>query len=58
MNGRSQIMLPSCLKSRICWSIGEAERLKGSAAHTAEVVVVFYHNYTRMIFYGFLAAFL
>ena len=44
--------------SRLYWSIAEAERLKGSAPITPEVIVVFRENYTRRVMYGFIVAFL
>ena len=40
------------------WSIGEAERLKGSPPDTAEVTSVIYMNYTKKIAMGYIAAFL
>ena len=43
---------------RLCWSIAEAERIKGSAPNTPEVIVVFRENYTRRVMYGFIVAFL
>ena len=56
VGGRSQIWGLCLLKSRLLWSVGEAERLKGSAPHPNEVVVVFFHNYTRMINSAIIAA--
>ena len=56
--GKCRIGLASFLKSRICWSIAEAERIKGSPPWTPEVVVVFQRNYTGRINNGWLNAFL
>ena len=47
------------VSSRIVWSIGEAERLKGgNPPCMPEVVIVFHHNYTRFVIHGFLVAFI
>ena len=46
------------LKNRLLWSIGEAERLKGSAPHTPEVTVVYQENYGRLFNNAYLNAFL
>jgi len=40
---------PSCIGTRICWCIREAERLKGSPPTTAEFMAVFRVNYTTRI---------
>ena len=58
VTGSALVSLPSCLKSRMLWSIGEAEKLKGSAPITTEVVVVFQMNYTNLIKRGYLAVFM
>ena len=50
--------LPGLIKNRIIWSIGEAERLKGSPPYTPEVTVVFQMNFTRWVPKGYLACFL
>ena len=36
-------------RNKLLWSMGEAERLKGSAPHSNEVIVVFRRHYTRMV---------
>ena len=46
------------LKSRVVWSIGEAERLRGSAPYTPEVVAVFQMNYTNWIGRGYIGCFI
>jgi len=46
------------LQNKLLWSMGEAERLKGSAPMTPEVVVVFFKHYTRMFANGYINAFL
>ncbi len=58
VGGRSMIPVTWMLKSRIHASIVEAERLKGSAPNTPEVVVIFHENYTRMIGNGYMNAFI
>ena len=40
------------------WSIGEAERLKGSPGNTAEVAAVIQINYTTKISQGYINAFI
>ena len=45
------------LKKPLMWSIGEAERIKGSAPLFIEVVIVFFKHYTRIFPYGFVSAF-
>ena len=52
------IGLASILASRICWSIAEAEKLKGSPPCTPEFIVVFQENYGRLINAGYLMAFI
>jgi len=52
------IGLASMLASRIEWSIAEAERIKGSAPNTPEVVCAFQHNYTHRINNGYMNAFI
>ena len=51
------IPLPEFLSSRIVWSIGEAERLKGGPVNPVEVTVVFQMTYTRWIYRGYLGLF-
>ena len=46
------------LQNKLLWSIGEAEKMKGSAPTTPEVVVVFFHHYTRLFTNGYINAFL
>ena len=58
VGGYSMIYLPGFIRSRIMWSIGEAERIKGSPPDTAEVTSVIYMNYTKKIAMGYIAAFL
>jgi len=58
VHGRSLFPLPGCLRSRLLWSIGEAERLKGEAPHNAEIIVVFFTTYTTLIQRGYLSVFL
>ena len=58
VGGKSLIRLANLLASRICWTIAEAERLKGSAPNTPEIVVVFHENYGRRINYAYLNAFI
>ena len=41
------IYLPGFIRNRIMWSIGEAERIKGSPGDTAEITSVIYMNYTK-----------
>ena len=49
VGGYSMIYLPGFIRSRIMWSIGEAERIKGSPGDTAEITSVIYMNYTKKI---------
>ena len=48
--------LPNCLRTWVVWSIGEAERIKGSAPFVPEIIVVFQMTYTTWIYRGYLAA--
>ena len=41
VGGKSNVYLPGFIRSRLIWSVGEAERLKGSAPYTTEIVVVY-----------------
>jgi len=52
------IGITSVLKRGILWSIGEAERIKGSMPITAEVIVVFFKHYTRHFSGGYINAFI
>ena len=56
--GKSMIPEANQNADKVCWAIGEAERIKGSPPLTPEVVTVFHHNYTRevprMSIFGFL----
>ena len=52
------VYIPGFIRSRIMWSIGEAERLKGSPGDTAEVTSVVYMNYTTKIYMSMLWAIL
>ena len=45
------------LRSRILSSIAEAERLKGSAPMTAEIIVVFHHDHSRLLSGGYVNAY-
>lgn len=47
--GQALVPIPNCLRTRLVWAIGEAERLKGSAPYVPEIIVVFQANYTRWI---------
>lgn len=38
------------------WSVGEAERLKGSPPNIGEIVTVFHYNYTAWLNQGFFIA--
>lgn len=58
VGGRSMIGITSVLKRGILWSIGEAERIKGSMPITAEVIVVFFKHYTRHFSGGYINAFI
>lgn len=58
VGGKSMIYLPGFIRSRILWSIGEAERLKGSAGNTPEIVSVIYMNWTTKVAQGYIVAFL
>ena len=50
--------MANLFSGRLCWSIAEAERIKGSAPNAPEVIVVFRENYTKRVPYAFLNAFL
>jgi len=52
------VYLPGWLRSRVLWSIEEAERLKGSAPNTPEIAAVIQINYTTMIAQGYITAFI
>ena len=54
VGGKSVLPLPECLRSRIMWSIGEAERLKGSPPTSPEVIATFRMSYTKYIYRGYL----
>jgi hypothetical protein len=41
VGGKSMIYLPGFIRNRLVWSVGEAERLKGSAPTCPECVVVY-----------------
>ena len=58
VGGYSMVYLPGFVRSRIMWSIGEAERIKGSPGDTAEVTSVVYMNYTTKIYLSMLWAIL
>ena len=58
VGGYSMIYLPGFIRSRIMWSIGECERIKGSPGDTAEITSVIYMNYTKKIAQGYISAFL
>ena len=58
IGGKCTIKTASFLCSRICWSIAECERLKGSPGSTSEISVVFQRNYTKKINQGYMSAFL
>jgi len=50
--------MANLLASRIYWSVGEAERLKGSAPSYPEIIVVYHENFGRLFKNGYLLAFL
>ena len=50
--------MANLLASRLYWSVGEAEKLKGSAPSYPEVIVVYHENYGRLFNNGYLIAFL
>ena len=52
------IYLPGFIRSRIMWSIGEAERLKGKPGDTAEITSVIHMNYTQKVYMMYVWAFL
>ena len=54
VGGKALIPIPNCIRSRILWAVGEAERLKGSPPHNPEVVVTFQMNYTNWIGRGYI----
>ena len=58
VGGRSMIGVTKLLSNGICWSIGEAERIKGSPPFTPEVIVVYHDNCNKMFYYGYLNAFI
>ena len=58
VGGYSMVYLPGFIRSRIFWSIGEAERLLGRPGDTAEVCSVIYMNYTSSFPMGILWAIL
>ena len=48
MEPKAQLFIPSCMRTRIIWAVGEAERLKGGPVYLVEVVVVFQRNVSKM----------
>lgn len=58
VGGKSMIYLPGFLKNWIVWSIGEAERLKGSPPWTCEVIAVFQMTCSGWINRGYLSVFM
>ena len=58
VGGKSLIYLPGFIRSRVLWSIGEAERLKGSPGNTPEIVAVVHFNFTTKINQCYIFAFL
>ena len=50
MGGQSKVYMPNCIRSRIVWAIGEAERIKKfPPGTTAEITAVLNMTYTRYI---------
>ena len=49
VGGKSLFPLPGFIKDRVCWATGEAERLKGSAPYTPEIIAVYQMTYGCMI---------
>ena len=49
VGGYSMVYIPGFIRSRMMWSIAEAERIKGSPGDTAEVTTVIHMNYTTKI---------
>ena len=58
VGGKAVLPLPECIRSRILWSIGEAERLKGSPPTNPEVIATFRMSYTNYVHRGYLMVFL
>ena len=58
VGGKSMIGITWFLENKILWSIGEAERLKGSAPITAEIHIVFFRHYTTYFPSGWISAFM
>ena len=50
VGGSAIYYVPGCLRSRIIWSIGEAERLKGAPVMIPEILAVFYMSYTKHMY--------
>ena len=59
VGGKNFIFVSRIFKRAVLWSVGEAERLKGSPPYPPEIFTVFYHHYSlRSVSAGYLSAFL
>jgi hypothetical protein len=58
VNGRSLLPLPGFVKSRVCWCIGEVEKLQGKPGTIADIYTVWRYNYTGLLNQGHIIAIL